>query len=127
MRKIQKDSKISFRENQTLMKHIKKQFKIGDHYIDCGYIPRIVISIDYEIRKIGKLFRFFPESLTGRSLIDGNISSCSIKYCAPEWVHKGIAQRWAKTGPLSESLKNHIKAFYAGEWGNGRKIWWTEE
>lgn len=105
------------------MKNIKKQFKIGDHYIDCGYIPRVVISIDYEQRQK----RLFPESLTGRSLIDGSISNCSIRYCAPEWVHKVIAQRWAKTGPLSESLKNHLKAFYAGEWGNGRKIWWTEE
>lgn len=118
------------------MKHIKKQFKIGDHYIDCGYIPRVVIRIDYELRYIGKVTpenyeqcqkRLFPESLTGRSLIDGSIGSCSIGYCAPEWVHKVIAQRWAKTGPLSESLKNHLKAFYAGEWGNGRKIWWTEE
>lgn len=117
------------------MKHIKKDFKVGDYYIDCGYIPRVVVKIDYEIRYIGKVTpenyekcqkRLFKEGLVGRSLIDGSIGSCSIRHCAPEWVHKGVAERWAKYGPISQSLKEYLKAFYAGEWGAGRKIWWKE-
>jgi len=95
------------------MKPINKQIKIGDHYIDCGYIPRICLEID-------------GGSIKGKSLIDNSIGFCSIRYCAPEWVHEGVAQRWAKTGPLSKNLKEHLKSFYNGEWGNGRKIWWKE-
>ena len=96
-----------------MMKRIQKTIKVGSHYIDCGYIPRICLEND-------------GESLKGKSLIDGSIGFCSIRYCAPWWVHKGFAQRWAKFGPPSKILKEHLKAFYAGEWGNGRKIWWKE-
>lgn len=96
------------------MKEISKDIKIGSHYLDCGYIPRCCIEND-------------GDSLTGRSLIDGTIGCCSIRYCAPQWISKGIAKRWAKTGPLSKDLKQHLKAFYAGEWGNGRKIWWKDQ
>lgn len=95
------------------MRRISKDFKIGSHYIDCGYIPRCCIGID-------------GDSLKGKSLIDNSIGFCSIRYCAPYWVSKGIAKRWAKTGPLSKDLKAHLQEFYAGEWGNGRKIWWKE-
>lgn len=117
------------------MKHIKREFKIGDYYIDCGYIPRVVVAVDYEIKRVGKVTpenyaqcrkHLFPEGLTGRSLIDGSIGSCSINHCAPEWVHKGVAERWAKYGPLAKELKDHLKSFYSAEWGNGRKIWWKE-
>lgn len=110
-----------------------RKWKIGDHYIDCGYIPRVVVEIEHEMRYIGKVTpenyekcqkRLFQEGLVGRSLIDDSIGSCSIRYCAPQWISKGIAKRWAKTGPLSKILKEQLKAFYAGEWGNGRKIWW---
>lgn len=106
---------------------IRKKFKIGDCYIDCGSIPRVVVRINHEIRRIGNVARLFQESLEGRSLIDGSIGSCSIRYCAPFYVHKGIAQRWAKTGPLTQQEKDSLKEFYAGEWGAGRKIWWSEE
>ena len=119
------------------MKFLNKnrKWKIGDHYIDCGYIPRVVVEIDYEMRYIGKVTpenyekcqrRLFQEGLVGRSLIDGRIGSCSINHCAPEWVHKTIAKRWSKTGPLSKELKNYLKLFYSGEWGCDRKIWWNE-
>lgn len=89
-------------------------FRVGSRYIDCGYIPRIVVETD-------------GEQLLGRSLIDGTIGSCSIRYCAPQWIHKIIADRWVKTGPLNKQLKQYLKDFYNHpEWGNGRKIWWKE-
>lgn len=30
------------------------------------------------------------------------------------------------TGPFSQELKEHIKLFYSGEWGDGRDIWWKK-
>jgi hypothetical protein len=112
-----------------------KIWKIGDHYIDCGYIPRVVTSIDYEAvlpknapPENYHLYcrRLKQSGLTGRSLIDSSIGSCSIRHCGVEWVDKTIAKRWADTGPISKFLKEHIKQFYKGEWGNGREIWWKE-
>jgi hypothetical protein len=113
-----------------------KQWKIGDHYIDCGYIPRVVIDIDYErlypaattVHNLKYRYRKLKQSgLTGRSLIDCTIGSCSIRYCKPEKVHSGIAKRWAKTGPLCDKLKDSLEKFYASDWGAGRKIWWSKQ
>jgi hypothetical protein len=121
------------------MKDLKtKLWKIGDHYIDCGHIPRVVTGISYELsfvteKKVTpdnyrqKRRSLKQEALTGRSLIDGSLGDCSIRYCAPQRIHKGVAERWAKLGPLSKSLKEHLKQFYAGDWGNSRKIWWKEQ
>ena len=112
-----------------------KIWKIGDYYIDCGYIPRVVISIDYEAmlpknatpENYQRCFRKLKQSgLEGRSLIDGSIGSCSIRYCAPEYISKQTAKNWAKFGPPSKALKEYLKQFYSSEWGNGRKIWWQE-
>jgi hypothetical protein len=120
------------------MKDLKtKSWKIGDHYIDCGYIPRVVTGISHALcfvtpkKATPDNYRYQPrrlqqEGLTGRSLLNGSLGDCSIRYCAPQRVHKGVAERWAKFGPPSQSLKEHLKQFYAGEWGNGRKIWWNE-
>ena len=80
------------------MKRIHKIIKVGDHYIDCGCIPRVCMENS-------------GGSIKGRSLIDGGIGLCSSRYCDPWWVHKGIAERWAKTGPLSDILKKHLKEF----------------
>lgn len=102
-----------------------KTFKIGDHYIDCGMIPRVCVGITHTHFKDKKGFlRLRQDSVTGRSLIDGVIGDCSILHCAPEKVHRTIAVRWAKTGPLNPKDKVDLEDFYAGEWGEGRQIWW---
>jgi hypothetical protein len=117
-----------------------KKWKIGDHYLDCGRIPRVVIGISYErIFPQGVrcrtydacadreyLRRLAQEGLQGRSLIDGSIGHCSIRHCSPDKVHRKIAERWAKTGPLTSTEKLYLKSFYASEWGAGRTIWWKE-
>lgn len=116
-----------------------KKWKIGDCYIDCGYIPRVVVQVEYGTKYAKKAFpkispnnhHLFPRVLeqsgiVGKSLIDGTVGSCSIRYCCPKRVSRGIAKRWAKSGPLNDDLKKHLKEFYSGEWGNGRKIWWKE-
>lgn len=117
-----------------------KIWKVGDHYIDCGYIPRVVVDISYELKYLSGVSnkkvtpdnyrscprRFQQESLTGRSLIDGSIGSCSIYYCAPDYISKVMAERWAKFGPHSKALKGYLKEWYLSDWGNGRGIWWQE-
>ena len=117
-----------------------KIWKIGDHYIDCGYTPRVVVDISYETKyqqgvSYKKVtpdnYRLCPRrleqsGLTGRSLVDGSLGDCSIYYCAPEYIHKSVAERWAKNGPLSCALKEYLKQWYLREWGNGRGIWWNE-
>lgn len=90
----------------------ERTINIGDCYIDCGYIPRVCIASG--------------EDLKGRSLIDNSVGFCSVHYCAPVWLHKSTARRWAKNGPINKALRDSLKAFYAGEWGNGRTIWWKE-
>lgn len=123
------------------MKNIPhKIWKIGDHYLDCGYIPRVVVDISYEAQFLEGVSnrkvtpdnyhlcsrRLKQEGLTGRSLIDGSIGNCSIRYCFPEWMNKIMAERWAKSGPWAKNMKNYIKCFYNSQWGGGRKIWWKE-
>ena len=112
-----------------------KIWKIGDHYIDCGYIPRVVISIDYEAmlpknatpENYHRCSRKLKQSgLEGRSLIDSSIGSCRIRHCDPQWMDKVMAERWAKFGPPCKEMKEYLKQFYSSEWGNGRKIWWRE-
>lgn len=89
---------------------IHRPIKVGDYYSDCGYIPRICVGSG--------------ENVTGRSLIDGSIGHCSERHCGPTWMHKQIAKRWAKTGPISKALKEHLIDFYESDWGCGRKVWW---
>lgn len=109
------------------MKSLPGPFKVGDYYVDCGYIPRICTKIGYEIIINRKGHRVLKQTeLVGRSLIDGSTGFCSIRYCAPEKIDRVIARRWAKTGPLSIDIKTYLKVFYTGEWGAGRKIWWKE-
>lgn len=112
-----------------------RKWKIGDHYIDCGYIPRVVVEVHYEMRYVGNPTpdnyekcqrRLFQEGLAGRSLIDGTIGNCSIHYCGVEWMHKTIAERWAKVGPLNAEMRKRLEDFYDGEWGDCRNIWWKK-
>lgn len=117
-----------------------KKWKIGDHYIDCGLIPRVVTGISYERQYPAGvkcrnadtclarpyMRQLIQEGLQGRSLVDGSIGNCSIRHCSPEKVHRKVAERWAKTGPLNPTKKLYLKSFYASEWGVGRKIWWNE-
>lgn len=113
-----------------LMRSLKTPIKVGSYYIDCGYIPRVCIGIHNKSKiKVSQYKRLSlnEANIEGRSLIDGSIGFCSLYHCGLEKVDKVIAERWAKTGPLSKDLKEHIKQFYAGQWGNGRKIWWSEE
>lgn len=114
-------------------KHKNYTWKIGDHYIDCGYIPRVVVEVHYEMRYVGKPTpdnyekcqrRLVQEGLAGRSLIDGTVGNCSIRYCGVQWMHPTIAKRWAKFGPFNDGMRKYLAAFYAGKWGNGRNIWW---
>lgn len=117
-----------------------KIWKIGDHYIDCGYTPRVVVEVSYEMNYLQGVshrkvtpdnYRSCPrklgqESLKGRSLIDGSIGYCSIRYCAPEYLSKEMAERWAKFGPHSKALKGYLKEWYLSDWGNNKGIWWKE-
>lgn len=57
-------------------------------------------------------------------MIDNSIGWCSIRHCKPTWIHRIVAKRWAKTGPINKQLKEYLKDFYNSEWGCGRKIWW---
>jgi len=100
-----------------------KIWKIGDHYIDCGHVPRVVVDISYESKFLRGVSykkvtpdnyhlcprKLVQSGLTGRSLVDGSIGDCSIHYCAPEYIHKSVAGRWAKNGPLSKDLKEYLK------------------
>lgn len=70
--------------------------------------------------------KFKNATIAGISLVDGSHGICSLRYCSPIKVDKVIAQRWAKTGPLSIAGREALKNFYASEWGNGRAIWWKE-
>lgn len=93
------------------MKHIKKHISVGDHYIDCGYIPRVCV-------------RAWGDDVEGRSLVDGSIGGCSRRNCGPSWVHPVIAKRWAKTGPLSKNLKESLIRFYNNWEEDDRVAWW---
>lgn len=87
--------------------------KTGDFYIDCGDIPRLCIDNN-------------GEGLAGISLLDGTVGNCSIRYCKPRKVKSSTAINQKLFGPRFKKDKERIKAFYASEWGNGRKIWWEE-
>lgn len=109
------------------MKPLPGPFKVGDYYIDCGCIPRVCMQVNDEViinKKGHRVLRQYE--LIGHSLLSGAPGGCSIRYCGPIKVDRVIAERWAKTGPLAKEEKERLKAFYAGEWGAGRKIWWKE-
>lgn len=110
------------------MRSLKTPIKVGSYYIDCGLIPRVCIEVSNGIRRNQhNELSLYASDVAGRSLIDGTIGHCSLRYCDPQKVDKVIAERWAKTGPLNRAIKEDLKKFYAGQWGNGRKIWWNEE
>lgn len=90
------------------------KIRVGSCYIDCGYIPRVCIARHTDV-------------IQGRSLIDGSIGGCSVRYCSPKWVHPIIAKRWATTGPLNKKLKQFIKNFYnSSVWQDKRDVWWKD-
>lgn len=95
---------------------LKRKITVGSYYTDCGWIPRVCL-------------RTAPDQLEGRSLIDGSVGNCSPTHCAPDWMSRRMALRWAKTGPWAKGIKQSLKEFYEKyDKGskNPRKIWWKE-
>lgn len=43
---------------------------VGDFYEDCSYEPMVCLSVDYD-----------EDDLTGVSLVNGRIGSCSLRHC----------------------------------------------
>lgn len=70
-------SRVLMRENE-----IEPEFKEGDLYEDCGYVPRLLIEINEK-----------EDFMRGISLVDGNFGDCSPHHCGPVKISVARALR----------------------------------
>lgn len=84
----------------------------GDYFINCGWNPCLCISRDAG-----------GDEISGKSLVTGQVTYCSLRYCGPTKISKRLAERYARKG-LPQPFRNKLEEFYRSQWGAGRKVWW---
>lgn len=83
--------------------------QVGDYYEDCGYHPLLCIESDY-----------VKDTLTGISLVNGNIRSCSCYSCGVKKLTKEQAIQWRLAGPPKDEYCNP-ETFENKWWDDGTK------